>query len=229
MTDICRLCASLKTLEQLVLLDEPNLLLKTKLAKCCAFEIPEHDEYLPQNVCKDCMLCLNKSWSFAEKVLQSQDILKKAFLIEFDGIKTCENVYNTSNDSNVGESCSAIKDLQEISFKTRSSIISLHIKGYTNDEISKRLKIAESAVRDWVFTYQSHTYEQQSIELCDEENPEESVALATAVVVLPPDISSVADKSNDFVITTKSIQFYKYLCEIHLYSFLEKGTQQQYL
>lgn len=84
MTDICRLCASLKTLDQLQTIEDPTLSVKQKLARCCQFEFPAEDDFLPQCVCNDCILCLNNSWTFSEKVLQAQETLKRAFLIDYD-------------------------------------------------------------------------------------------------------------------------------------------------
>lgn len=81
MTDICRLCASLKILEQLTSISEPNLHLAEKLSKCCSLELSINDELMPQSVCQECILSLNNSWNFAEKVCQAQDILKKSFII----------------------------------------------------------------------------------------------------------------------------------------------------
>lgn len=83
MTDICRLCASLKILDQLKSIAEPNLRLVEKLSRCCSVELSS-DELMPQSVCEECVLTLNSSWNFAEKVCQAQEILKKAFIIRTD-------------------------------------------------------------------------------------------------------------------------------------------------
>lgn len=80
MTDICRLCASLKILDQLTSIAEPNLRLVEKLARCCSLELSP-DELMPQSICQECVLSIDSSWNFAEKVCQAQDILKKAFII----------------------------------------------------------------------------------------------------------------------------------------------------
>lgn len=81
MTDICRLCASLKILDHLTVMGEPNLQLREKLSRCCSIELPSNDELMPQSVCRECISSLNTSWNFAEKVFQAQEILKKAFNI----------------------------------------------------------------------------------------------------------------------------------------------------
>ena len=83
MADFCRLCASLKTLPQLIPAADPSLSLKQKLARCCQLELPQNDEFLPQNVCNECVQQLNNSWVFSEKVRQAQDTLKQAFIIDF--------------------------------------------------------------------------------------------------------------------------------------------------
>lgn len=80
MTDICRLCASLKILDQLRSIGEPNLRIVEKLSRCCSLELSS-DELMPQSVCQECVLSLNSSWNFAEKACQAQEILKKAFII----------------------------------------------------------------------------------------------------------------------------------------------------
>lgn len=84
MTDICRLCASLKRLDHLVTLADPNLSVKAKLLRCCQVELPANDDFMPQNVCTDCVSNLNSSWIFAEKVSQAQETLKQAFVVDFD-------------------------------------------------------------------------------------------------------------------------------------------------
>lgn len=80
MTDICRLCASLKILDQLTSIAEPNLRIVEKLSRCCSVEL-SLDELMPQSICQECVVSLESSWNFAEKVCQAQDILKKAFII----------------------------------------------------------------------------------------------------------------------------------------------------
>lgn len=82
MTDICRLCASLKTFEHLVFIDDPSLALKKKLLRCCQISLSIEDDLLPQNVCNSCIQRLDNSWAFAENVSQAQETLRKAFLID---------------------------------------------------------------------------------------------------------------------------------------------------
>lgn len=85
MTDICRLCASLKILDHLRPIDEPSLALRRKLLRCCQLELPNDADYLPQSVCDVCMQRLDSAWSFAESVTQAQETLQKAFdSVEFN-------------------------------------------------------------------------------------------------------------------------------------------------
>lgn len=83
MTDICRLCASLKRLDHLITIADPSLSVKTKLLRCCQVEL-SHNPILPQNICKECLSSLNNSWVFAERVLECQRTLEQAFLSDFD-------------------------------------------------------------------------------------------------------------------------------------------------
>lgn len=102
MTDICRLCASLKILDQLTSLAEPNLRLIEKLSRCCSLELSP-DELMPQSICQECVLSLESSWNFAEKVCQAQDILKKAFIIRSvknDGVDEPGNSFHGTINRN---------------------------------------------------------------------------------------------------------------------------------
>lgn len=205
MTGVCRLCASLKTLEQLKTLDDPNLALQKKLVRCCEFRLPTtNDEYMPQNVCNDCVVCLNKSWAFAEKVADAQEILKRAFLTDYIQ-KNCSPPNDTTADidslaavapkndgsgseTNVNHSDEILgraKGLHDLSFKSRSVIISLHIKGYSNEQISAKLNVSPSIVADWLFTYQTHTTdsnrEQDKSSHRDELQPVASLAASDVV------------------------------------------------
>lgn len=112
MTDICRLCASLKILDQLTSIAEPNLRIVEKLARCCSIELSS-DELMPQSICQECVVKLDSSWIFAEKVCQAQDILKKAFMIrsvknddeENDGEKLGNSFHGTINRNKIVVSC----------------------------------------------------------------------------------------------------------------------------
>lgn len=99
MTDICRLCASLKTLEHLTPIDEPSLSLKRKLLRCCQLELPSNADVLPQNVCDNCVQRLESAWTFAESVAQAQETLQTAFsTTDFvrQPVKTVNKVWHSS-------------------------------------------------------------------------------------------------------------------------------------
>lgn len=50
-----------------------------------------------------------------------------------------------------------MKRSKEPSFKIRSMITSLHLKGFTNRQISEKLNVSETKVTEWILTYQSIT------------------------------------------------------------------------
>lgn len=186
MTDICRLCASLKRLGALIPLSDPSQAVKKKLRRCCQLELPLNDEFMPQSVCHDCVGQLNVCWSFAERVEQVQETLRQAFIDDFvqerssnsqpaDSQSEQDNVKNkiyepippVEVDSisiyflKIFNSCDLFKAQvmrpKEPSFKLRSMCTSLHLKGFTNQQISEKLNISESKVNGWIFTYQSAT------------------------------------------------------------------------
>lgn len=63
MTDICRLCASLKRLDHLITIADPSLSVKNKLLRCCQVELSQ-SPLLPQNICTDCGKFLAKGKLF---------------------------------------------------------------------------------------------------------------------------------------------------------------------
>lgn len=103
MTDICRLCASLKTLDHLVTLGDPALSLKQKLNRCCQLDLPDGDDLLPQNVCDNCVQSLDNCWTFAENVAQAQETLRKAFSVDFvhNFISASETIVKMEHDGNI--------------------------------------------------------------------------------------------------------------------------------
>lgn len=78
MVGICRLCAALKTNDLLVSLFDAVESIPTKVERCCQVDVLDGQE-LPQNVCRDCLDMLNKSFAFAEKVAMAQNTLHTAF------------------------------------------------------------------------------------------------------------------------------------------------------
>lgn len=191
MTDICRLCASLKRLDHLMTLADPALAAAAKLSRCCRMDFPPpHDEFLPQNVCFDCVAHLNASYAFAERVHQAQETLRHAFLVEMqldDGKRLLTDAVESAagpctqdaatdtqddgdDDGEVDDNADVAVSVavesehgapspvaaKEPTFKVRSVIISLHLKGFSVPQICKRLKLDEHIVSDWIFTYQTY-------------------------------------------------------------------------
>lgn len=170
MTDICRLCASLKTLDHLMLINDPDLSLKIKLMRCCQLELPGgDDDLLPQNVCDNCVQRLNKSWQFANDVTDAQETLRKAFANikeEYRRIDAIGRGIKKSRDLTTAIDNNTVFQLQSIFFrmsnvnelillfylqakrknaehtvKLQSAIISLHLKNCTVNEIAERLQV----------------------------------------------------------------------------------------
>lgn len=77
MAEICRLCASFKTIDLLVPLFDAVQSIPAKVEQCCRIIITDERE-MPQNVCKGCLDALNKSCAFAETVTMAQNTLRKA-------------------------------------------------------------------------------------------------------------------------------------------------------
>lgn len=77
MAEICRLCASFKTIDLLVPLFDAIHSIPAKVEQCCRVNIADERE-MPQNVCKGCLESLNKSITFAETVTMAQNTLRKA-------------------------------------------------------------------------------------------------------------------------------------------------------
>lgn len=81
-------------LNQLTSIAEPNLRLSEKLLRCCSVELSSN-ELMPQSICHECILSIDRSWNFAEKVCQAQDILEKAFIIR--SVKTGDGADEPGN------------------------------------------------------------------------------------------------------------------------------------
>lgn len=78
MAEICRLCASFKTIDLLVPLFDAVQSIPAKVEQCCRVNVSADDREMPQNVCKGCLDALNKSYTFAETVTMAQNTLRKA-------------------------------------------------------------------------------------------------------------------------------------------------------
>ncbi|KAJ6636674.1 Zinc finger protein [Pseudolycoriella hygida] len=153
MTDICRLCASLKILEQLTSITEPNLRIAEKLSRCCSLEL-SHDELMPQSVCKECVSSLDISWNFAEKACQSQVVLKKAFSTSLFAQDENE-VKKSFNGPTKRSEILAPRSVNDLSWRVKSMIISLYTNGSTNDYISQKLNTDLDLVDGWIQMYEN--------------------------------------------------------------------------
>ncbi|KAG4066817.1 hypothetical protein HA402_012884 [Bradysia odoriphaga] len=153
MTDICRLCASLKILDQLTSMQEPNLRIGEKLARCCSVELSP-DELMPQSICHECIVSIDSSWNFAEKVCQAQDILKKAFIIRTAPIDEPDEPGNSFNGTISRHKVASPASVNDLSLKVRSMIISLHTKGYGTSEIGQKLNINMNLADQWIRMYE---------------------------------------------------------------------------
>lgn len=78
MAEICRLCASFKTIDSLVPLFDAAQSIPVKVEQCCRVNLSAYDREMPQNVCKGCLDALNKSYTFAETVAMAQNTLRKS-------------------------------------------------------------------------------------------------------------------------------------------------------
>lgn len=193
MTDICRLCASLKTLDQLVTIEDPALALKKKLTRCCQLEFDDNEDFLPQNVCLVCVQNLENSWNFAENVSQAQQTLRKAFSVDFaKKLIKCEvedieqESDKTSGDCKTDQNLQKKRKLAELSLKLQSVITSLHLRDYSNKEIASKLNLQLEAVESWLIEYNSL------------KNPESSLRLEDAAIKFDHDFNLLtSSQQND--------------------------------
>lgn len=107
MTDICRLCASLKTIERMIDITDSKHSIQLKLKRCCQIDLDSKtNDLLPQKACSDCFMQLNKCWLFTEKVIKAQDILKRTFVFELENLQTkceTENIIEDNSSSTYTE------------------------------------------------------------------------------------------------------------------------------
>lgn len=95
MTTFCRLCAELKTDDELntTTINDPKLNIKEKLVICCQWNNYVNYTNLPETICYSCTEKLEKSWLFNESVAFAQIKLQEIFCdselhaikSEFDG------------------------------------------------------------------------------------------------------------------------------------------------
>ena len=74
MSDFCRLCGIVKDLYELSEIDDSELLLEFKLKSCFNISLT-FDKLMPQNVCSECIQCLEKSFVFHQNILNVQEDL----------------------------------------------------------------------------------------------------------------------------------------------------------
>lgn len=81
MTDICRLCATVKTIDELLNIKDPYYSIETQVYQSCQINLSD-DEHLPQNACTDCFQSLNTCIGFINGIIRAQETLKEAFYVK---------------------------------------------------------------------------------------------------------------------------------------------------
>lgn len=80
MNSYCRLCADIKTDDELnIKLSDSTLQIQEKLLACCQWRKYQHDANLPNAICYSCYEKLEKSWLFLESVAFAQTRLLEIF------------------------------------------------------------------------------------------------------------------------------------------------------
>lgn len=80
MTAYCRLCAEMKTEDELnATISDTKLNIKEKLVVCCQWNNYINNSHLPDTVCYSCTEKLEKSWLFSECVAFAQIKLQELF------------------------------------------------------------------------------------------------------------------------------------------------------
>ena len=74
MSDFCRLCGVFKDLYDFSELSDSELLIEFKLKSCFNISLTS-DKLMPQNVCSECVQCLEKSFQFHQNILNVQEEL----------------------------------------------------------------------------------------------------------------------------------------------------------
>ncbi|CAO1379879.1 unnamed protein product [Diamesa hyperborea] len=76
MSDLCRLCGVLKDLYEFSDLNDSELLIDFKLKSCFNISLTS-EKLMPQNVCSECIQCLEKSFDFHQNILNVQEELSQ--------------------------------------------------------------------------------------------------------------------------------------------------------
>ena len=74
MSDFCRLCGVVKDLYDFSELNDSELLIEFKLKSCFNITLTSN-KLMPQNVCSECIQCLEKSFEFHQNILNVQEEL----------------------------------------------------------------------------------------------------------------------------------------------------------
>lgn len=80
MTTYCRLCAELKTEDELnTTICDPKLNIEKKLVICCQWNNYMNNSHFPETICYSCTEKLEQSWYFNESVALAQIKLQEIF------------------------------------------------------------------------------------------------------------------------------------------------------
>lgn len=99
MTTHCRLCAELKTEDELnTTINDTRLNIREKLIVCCQWNNYSNNSHIPENVCYMCVEKLEKCWLFNEKVAFAQTKLQEIYHdSEMVAVK-CELIQDDDDD-----------------------------------------------------------------------------------------------------------------------------------
>lgn len=103
MVGLCRLCASLRKMDVLIMIKDDSNEICEKLRNCCQVNIKLKDA-LPKSICQECMENLNNSHKFYKKVKEAQETLQALY--------PTANV-NEENDEQI-QTCSLVETLSSV-------------------------------------------------------------------------------------------------------------------
>lgn len=82
MSHICRLCATVKSFDELVSIKDSNFDIEIKLNTLNQLITLSDDEHLPQNACIECIEGLDSCVGYIDRVNKAQESLKQAFYVK---------------------------------------------------------------------------------------------------------------------------------------------------
>lgn len=82
MSQICRLCASVKSFDELVSIKDSNFNIEIKINLLSQVITLSDDEHLPQNACLECIVGLDSCLGYIDRVNKAQESLKHAFYLK---------------------------------------------------------------------------------------------------------------------------------------------------